>query len=150
MRKENIEQRLRNEFSDIAPNRLDELLAAVDELPEDDTVSNFAQEVKKRRSPLKAALSAAAALLLIVGAAGLYTNLSADRYIVAVDVNPSVELSVNGLDRISAVTLKNDDAKALIDEASLKGKRVSDAVDTLTEKLCGDGYLTKSCNGVLI
>ena len=150
MRKENIEQRLRHEFSDIAPNRLDELLAAVDELHEDDTVIDFTQEVKKRRSPLKAVLSAAAALLLIVGAAGLYTNLSADRYIVAVDVNPSVELSVNGLDRISAVTLKNDDAKALIDEASLKGKRVSDAVDTLTEKLCGDGYLTKNCNGVLV
>ncbi len=150
MRKENIEHRLRQEFSDIAPNRLDELLAAVDELPEDDTVINFAQEVQKRRSPLKAVLSAAAALLLIVGAAGLYANLSADRYIVAVDVNPAVELRVNGFDRISAVTLKNDDAKALIDEASLKGKTVSDAVDTLTEKLCGDGYLNENSNGVLV
>lgn len=150
MRKENIEQRLRHEFSDIAPNRLDEVLAAVDELPEDGTVINFTQEVKKRRSPLKAALSAAAALLLIVGAAGLYANLSADRYIVAVDVNPAVELRVNGFDRISAVTLKNDDAKALIDESDLKGKNVSDAVDVLTEKLCGDGYLTENSNGVLV
>lgn len=150
MRKENIEHRLRHEFSDIAPNRLDELLAAVDELSEDDTVINFAQEVKKRRSPLKAALSAAAALLLIVGAAGLYANLSADRYIVAVDVNPAVELRVNGFDRISAVTLKNDDAKALISEDDLKGKTVSDAVDTLTEKLCGDGYLNENNNGVLV
>lgn len=150
MRKENIEHRLRQELSDIAPNRLDEVLAAVDELPEDDTVINFAQEVKKRRSPLKAVLSAAAALLLIVGAAGLYANLSADRYIVAVDVNPAVELRVNGFDRISAVTLKNDDAKALIDEKDLKGKTVSDAVDTLTEKLCGDGYLNENSNGVLV
>ena len=150
MRKENIEHRLRHEFSDIAPNRLDELLTAVDELPEGDTVVNFAQEVKKRRSPLKAVLSAAAALLLIVGAAGLYTNLSADRYIVAVDVNPSVELSVNGFDRISAVTLKNNDAKTLISEDDLKGKTVSDAVDTLTEKLCGDGYLNENSNGVLV
>ena len=150
MRKENIEQRLRHEFSGIAPNRLDELLAAVDELPEDGTVINFTQEVKKRRSPLKAVLSAAAALLLIVGAAGLYANLSADRYIVAVDVNPAVELRVNGFDRISAVTLKNDDAKTLISEDDLKGKTVSDAVDTLTEKLCGDGYLNENSNGVLV
>lgn len=150
MRKENIEHRLRQELSDIAPNRLDELLTAVDELPEDDTVIDFAQEVKKRRSPLKAVLSAAAALLLIVGAAGLYANLSADRYIVAVDVNPSVELSVNGFDRISAVTLKNNDAKTLISEDDLKGKTVSDAVDTLTEKLCGDGYLNENSNGVLV
>lgn len=150
MRKENIEHRLRQELSDIAPNRLDELLTAVDELPEDDTVINFAQEVKKRRSPLKAALSAAAALLLIVGAAGLYANLSADRYIVAVDVNPAVELRVNGFDRISAVTLKNNDAKTLISEDDLKGKTVSDAVDTLTEKLCGDGYLNENSNGVLV
>lgn len=150
MRKENIEHRLRHEFSDIAPNRLDELLTAVDELPEDDTVIDFAQEVKKRRSPLKAVLSAAAALLLIVGAAGLYANLSADRYIVAVDVNPAVELRVNGFDRISAVTLKNNDAKTLISEDDLKGKTVSDAVDKLTEKLCGDGYLNENSNGVLV
>lgn len=150
MKKENIEHRLRQELSDIAPNRLDEVLAAVDELPEDDTVINFAQEVQKRRSPLKAVLSAAAALLLIVGAAGLYANLSADRYIVAVDVNPAVELRVNGFDRISAVTLKNNDAKTLISEDDLKGKTVSDAVDTLTEKLCGDGYLNENSNGVLV
>lgn len=151
MRKENIEHRLHQELSDIAPNMLDELLAAVDASPADDgTVIDFAQEAKKRRSPLKAVLSAAAALLLIVGAAGLYANLSADRYIVAVDVNPAVELRVNGFDRISAVTLKNDDAKALIDESDLKGKSVSDAVDVLTEKLCGDGYLTENSNGVLV
>lgn len=151
MRKENIEHRLHQELSDIAPNMLDELLAAVDAPPEDDgTVIDFAHEAKKRRSPLKAVLSAAAALLLIVGAAGLYANLSADRYIVAIDVNPAVELRVNGFDRISAVTLKNDDAKALIDESDLKGKSVSDAVDVLTEKLCGDGYLTENSNGVLV
>lgn len=151
MRKENIEQRLHQELSDIAPNMLDELLAAVDALPEDDgSVIDFAQEAKKRRSPLKAVLSAAAALLLIVGAAGVYANLSAERYTVAIDVNPAVELRVNGFDRISAVTLKNDDAKALIDESDLKGKSVSDAVDVLTEKLCGDGYLTENSNGVLV
>lgn len=151
MRKENIEHRLHQELSDIAPNMLDELLAAVDALPENDgTVIDFAQEAKKRHSPLKAVLSAAAALLLIVGAAGLYANLSAERYTVAIDVNPAVELRVNGFDRISAVTLKNDDAKALIDESDLKGKSVSDAVDVLTEKLCGDGYLTENSNGVLV
>ncbi len=151
MKKENIEHRLFMELSDAAPNKLDELLAAVDDIPQDDgTVIEFAQEVKKRRSPLKFVLSAAAALLLIVGAAGAYANLSADRYIVAVDVNPAVELRVNGFDRISGVALKNDDAKALIGEDDLKGKRVSDAVDALTEKLCGNGYLTESCNGVLV
>lgn len=151
MRKENIEHRLHQELSDIAPNMLDELLAAVDALPENDgTVIDFAQEAKKRHSPLKAVLSAAAALLLIVGAAGVYANLSAERYTVAIDVNPAVELRVNGFDRISAVTLKNDDAKALIDESDLKGKSVSDAVDVLTEKLCGDGYLTENSNGVLV
>lgn len=151
MRKENIEHRLHQELSDIAPNMLDELLAAVDASPADDgTVIDFAQEAKKRRSPLKAVLSAAAALLLIVGAAGVYANLSAERYTVAIDVNPAVELRVNGFDRISAVTLKSDDAKALIDESDLKGKSVSDAVDVLTEKLCGDGYLTENSNGVLV
>lgn len=151
MRKENIEHRLHQELSDIAPNMLDELLAAVDAPPADDgTVIDFAQEAKKRRSPLKAVLSAAAALLLIVGAAGVYANLSAERYTVAIDVNPAVELRVNGFDRISAVTLKNNDAKTLIDESDLKGKSVSDAVDVLTEKLCGDGYLTENSNGVLV
>ena len=150
MKKENIEHKLQQELAGLAPNMLDELLGTVEDIPQDGEVISFAQEAKKRRSPLKTVLSAAAALLLIVGAAGVYANLSAERYIVAVDVNPAVELRVNGFDRISAVTLKNDDAKALIDEADLKGKSVSDAVDTLTEKLCGDGYLTENSNGVLV
>lgn len=150
MKKENIEHNLQQELTDLAPNKLDELLNAVDDIPQDGEVISFAQETKKRRSPLKVVLSAAAALLLIVGAAGVYANLSADRYIVAVDVNPAVELRVNGFDRISAVTLKNDDAKALINEGELKGKSVSDAVDMLTEKLCGNGYLTENSNGVLV
>lgn len=150
MKKENIEHKLQQELTGLAPNMLDELLGAVEDIPQDGEVISFAQEAKKRRSPLKTVLSAAAALLLIVGAAGVYANLSADRYIVAVDVNPAVELRVNGFDRISSVALKNDDAKALIDAGELKGKSVSDAVDMLTEKLCGDGYLTENSNGVLV
>lgn len=151
MKKENIEHRLRQELCGIAPNRLDELLAAVDALPEGDgTVIDFAQETKKSRSLPKAVLSAAAALLLIVGAAGVYKSMSAVDYVVAVDVNPSVEMTVNGFGRVNGVTLKNDDAEALIDESELKGKSVSDAVDTLTKKLCGNGYLTENRNGVLV
>ena len=34
MRKENIEHRLFEEFSDAAPNKLDDLLAAVDDIPQ--------------------------------------------------------------------------------------------------------------------
>ena len=67
MRKGNIEHRLFEEFSDAAPNKLDDLLAAVDDIPQDDgMVIDFANEAKKRRSPLKVVLSAAAALLLML------------------------------------------------------------------------------------
>ena len=151
MKKETIENALRQELSGAAPNMLDELLAAVAETPQDDeVVIDFAQEKKKRKMGIKPILSAAAALVLIVGAASVYGNLSAPRYAVTVDVNPSVELTVNGFNRVSEVTPKNDDAKALIDTDALKGKSISDAMDSLTEKLCTDGYLSKDCNGILV
>ena len=64
MKKETIEERLRQELSGIAPNRLDELLAAVDELHDaDNSVIDFRQESRKRRFGVKTVLSAAAALL---------------------------------------------------------------------------------------
>lgn len=152
MNKEKIENELRQEFSNVAPNMLDELLAAVDELPQDDdgSVISFAQAKKKRRLGVKTVLSAAAALLLVIGAASVYGNLSAPRYAVTVDVNPSIELTVNGFNRISEVELKNDDAKDLIDADVLKGKSISGAMDVLTEKLCADGYLSKEHNGILV
>ena len=151
MKKETIEERLRQEFSGIAPNRLDELLAAVDELHDaDNSVIDFRQESRKRRFGVKTVLSAAAALLLVVGAAGAYGSFSASKYIVSVDVNPSVELTVNGFNTVKEVTLNNDDAKALIDAEALEGRSISNAMDALTEKLCGDGYLTKDCNGILV
>ena len=151
MKKETIEERLRQELSGIAPNRLDELLAAVDELHDaDNSVIDFRQESRKRRFGVKTVLSAAAALLLVVGAAGAYGSFSASKYIVSVDVNPSVELTVNGFNTVKEVTLNNDDAKALIDAEALEGRSISNAMDALTEKLCGDGYLTKDCNGSLV
>lgn len=151
MKKETIENALRQELSGVAPNMLDDLLAAVAETPQDDeVVIDFAQEKKKRKMGIKPILSVAAALVLIVGAASVYGNLSAPRYAVTVDVNPSVELTVNGFNRVSETTPKNDDAKALIDTDALKGKSISDAMDTLTEKLCADGYLSKNCNGILV
>lgn len=151
MKKEIIEERLRQELSGIAPNRLDELLAAVDELHDaDNSVIDFRQESRKRRYGVKTFLSAAAALLLVVGAAGVYGSFSASKYIVSVDVNPSVELTVNGFNTVKEVTLNNDDAKALIDAEALEGRSISKAMDALTEKLCGDGYLTKDCNGILV
>ena len=152
MKKEKIENALRQELSGSAPNMLDELLAAVDDLPQDDdaNVINFAQEKKKRKIGAKPIISAAAALLLIVGAASVYGNLSEPRYAVAVDVNPAIELTVNGFNKVSEVTFKNDDAKALIAAAELKGKSISGAMDTLTQRLCDDGYLSKSSNGILV
>lgn len=151
MKKEIIEERLRQELSGIAPNRLDELLATADELHDaDNSVIDFRQESRKRRYGVKTFLSAAAALLLVVGAAGVYGSFSASKYIVSVDVNPSVELTVNGFNTVKEVTLNNDDAKALIDAEALEGRSISKAMDALTEKLCGDGYLTKDCNGILV
>ncbi len=62
-------------------------------------------------------------------------------YEVYVDVNPSIEVTVNRFGVINGVNYINDDAKAVFKDVELKGKKPEDAITDITYALNNGGYL---------
>jgi len=69
---------------------------------------------------------------------------------VSLDVNPSVEYSLNMFDRILEVKGVNDDGDELMDSLDLKNMTIEDAVKETLDKLMADGYLTDDPNGGIV
>lgn len=65
----------------------------------------------------------------------VYFNESA---LISLDVNPSIELSINKFDRVIDVRALNDDGDNILDQTNVKNKLLDDAVVTLFEQGLGD------------
>lgn len=72
--------------------------------------------------------SAALTLVLILSCAGVWFFPSAS---IAVDINPSVELTVNALDRVISLEGKNADGILLVQELDVAGMTYDDAMQRL-------------------
>ncbi len=98
-------------------------------------------ERKSVQMPRLLTAAAAAAVVLLGSAAGAYAWMTPYSY-VSMDVNPSVEYTLNRFDRVLSVRAVNDDASEVLAEASirlddLKGKTVEEALSVTIEALDG-------------
>lgn len=92
------------------------------------------------------AASAAAVLMLSVGS---WAYASPYSYI-SVDVNPSIEFSVNRFDRVIHVNAVNDDGEKILDKislAKLKNKRIRDALINTVDQISEVGYFDGNTEG---
>ena len=150
MNESQLNKRLREEVEQLAPNRLEELMAACEQplAPrKDGRVIHFGQQRKKRRPRF---LAVAAMLMVIIGLSAFFGAKGLDRSVLIFDINPSVSITVNGFDRVCEAHANNDDALRLLHVEDMKGKPLSAAVTELTEKLIRAGYLTSADNGILV
>ena len=143
MKPEEIKTRLRDEMADLAPDRLEDLLAACDAQPQDTAPQSVPRPVWKP-------LAAAAVFVLLLGGIFGYRALDKNVCTVIVDINPSVTLTVNRLGRVKAVDTGNADAAALLTDVDLAGKRTQDALGTLADALADADYLTDADNTLLV
>lgn len=147
MKVSELEHRLEAEMSDLAPNRLDDLLNAC----EDRAGVPRPVEVSRRpRRNLPRILAAAAIFILLIGGALGYHALDASRCVLTFDVNPSVSLTVNRFNRVREVMPLNADAEALLETVNLKGARLEKAVQMLTTALVDESYLSGMQNAVVV
>lgn len=84
-------------------------------------------EPKKRGHPAYAA-ACACLLLVLLGGRWLYFTPTAA---ISIDINPSLELSVNRFDRVIAVTGFNEDGQALSSALNVKYKNYTQAVEQI-------------------
>ena len=154
MRADELKQKLTEELSDMAPNRLDDLLRACEEserAPRPVEVQPRPAEAPRPRRSMPRLLAAAAVfVLLLLGGILGYCAMDASRCIVTVDVNPSVSLTVNRFNRVKEVTPGNEDAQALLDGVDLTGMRLRSALEKLTALLMENDYLSGTENAMLV
>jgi hypothetical protein len=92
----------------------------------------------KKRTPVKTltmliVLLAVLALVLLT-----WSYLSRTSSYFSLDVNPSFEVGVNRLNRVTAITPLNDDAEAVLAGYELEGKNLTSVVRTLVGELRSD------------
>ncbi|MGE5589093.1 MAG: anti-sigma factor domain-containing protein [Bacillota bacterium] len=108
-----------------------------------------------RRRVAPAWLVAAAVVLLALVVPGalsvqsLFGGQALAAY-VAVDINPSLELQVDARGTVLDAQAVNDDAVPLLQQLSLKGLALQQALQQITEKAIGAGYLSAANDNMVL
>lgn len=149
MTNDKLESKIKQAFENATPDLLDAILQK-SEQQKGKVV--YMEQRKNKTAPIKRLTAIAAALVLCIGGfAGYsaYTNLAVDS-VIALDVNPSIELEVNGKERVIAVNPLNDDAKVVVGDMDFKGSDVDVAVNALIGSMLRNGYINDMSNSILL
>ena len=144
MKNQYVEQRLKKELEEITPNVIDGALEKCS------GVSQSAKIVKKRPKVWQMCAAAAAILVLVIGGAFFINNLNAVDSVIGLDVNPSLEISINKNERVLSVTAVNKDAEGILDGMDLAGTDLKVAVNALIGSMYTNGYISENQNSVLV
>ena len=102
------------------------------------------REAEKRRRPVLftgKVLAAFAALFVVLGLGGLYGVSTYPVSYVSIDVNPSIELSLNCWNRVISATAYNDEGVRILNTVSVKGMPFESALETIVESETMAPYL---------
>ena len=105
---------------------------------------------RRKHSLLLRVGSLAAALLLVCVGVGGYAMIGAVDFTVTLDVNPSIEILANRLDRVLDVRALNEDGEAVLDGMQLRHVDIDVAVNALIGSMVRQGYLSELSNSILI
>ena len=110
-------------------------------------------ETKKKKHVMRY-IAAAAGLFLLLGCGGIGMKLYQFNYAVAstisLDVNPSIQITVNEKDRVLDVVALNKDAGIVIGDMDFKGSGIDVVINALVGSMLRKGYLNELANSILI
>lgn len=151
-----IEWELCEALDHAVPDVKDEILrrCAEEHFSEDRIVPmDLDSRPKKKRIHWQSYTAVAAIVLLVINiGVGLVRDRAQNRVetIISLDVNPSIELSVNAQDRVVAVTAVNADANIVLSGMNLTGSTTNVAVNAILGSMYKQGYLGVSSNSILV
>lgn len=110
----------------------------------------FMSNIKKFSIKKISAIAASAAAFILLGA-GTFAYASPYTY-VSVDVNPSIEYTVNCFDRVINVTAVNDDGEDILNQISIdmENQSISDAIENTVEQISKAGYFDGEEQGGIV
>ncbi len=97
---------------------------------------------RRNRLVFRIALAAACAALFLLMGMGGYAWIQMPVSYVSIDVNPSIELTLNRFDKVISAAAYNDEGKRIIEKLSLQGKKYTDAIDLLVDSEDMKSFLT--------
>lgn len=110
-------------------------------------------EFPQKQNHVKRWAALAAALVLVMGAGVLGKAYFTPYSLVSLDVNPSVELSLNRFDRVISAKAMNDEGEVLLSLSDIENKTAEEALTTLlsgdylADYLGDDAYVTMTVQG---
>lgn len=152
-----LERSVRTAFDHATPNVLDSVLDNCQgQKGKVITMTN-----KKKNPWISRAAAIAAALALVIGLGLGYQalrptdsdNPPASPIItstVLLDVNPSIELTLNADERVTAAAALNDDGATVLDGMDLAGSDLEVAMNAVIGAMLRKGYLTNQANTILV
>ena len=155
-----IEKRLASAFDAAAPDMLDDLMAelnlneqhepAMREKLADGSEERYKKSAVRSRG-FRQLMSIAAALVLVIGGVTVWRNAQQKVFaVVDIDVNPSIELSINKNDKVVEARPVNDDGMAILAGMDLKGSEVKAACNAIVGSMLMKGYLNDQSNSLLV
>jgi hypothetical protein len=105
-----------------------------------------------KTSKLKVWAAVAAALVVLIGGTSALAYGTPYSY-VSVDVNPSIELSLNMFDRVLSVKAVNDDGAEVlsqIDLNQLNNQNINTAITTIVDEISNEGYFAEGEGGIIV
>lgn len=149
-----IEDHLRSALDTLMPDVLDriDLSAAQEAVPETELHSQAVIRRLERRMRGFALAAAACFCVVLMGGGAYQYHVQNARVesVIGIDVNPSVELSINRREKVLETRALNGDAETILDGMDLKGVDLNVAVNAVVGSMVTHGYLDDLDNAILV
>jgi len=157
MNGDDIERSIRRSIHEMSPDMLDALIG---ELGFETQVPGASGGVAKPtqsqnrsrqvRRWLRVGLSAAAVLVLAIGILSIAAPNRQTFAVIGLDVNPSIEISVDDEERVLHADALNAEAGAILEDLELQGTSLNTACHAVVGSMLVKGYLTSDNNSILV
>ncbi len=145
LNRQKLEACIRSAVCELTPDVLDRIDLSTPQ--EKEEASRPVRNIRRRVT----GILAAACLSIIALAGGTYTyqNGRVDS-VIGIDVNPSVELSVNRNNKVLEAEALNDDGMAILEDMDIRGVDLNVAVNAVIGSMVTHGYLNDLDNAILV
>lgn len=147
-----IERKLKNAVENVTPDVRSNIIDACKKQDNKSSMLVYRQRTRQRERIFKLVAAVAVILMVINFATSFALNRANNRVeaVIDIDVNPSIEMKINGKDRVIEVTALNDDALAVLDGMELEGTQTKVAVNAILGSMLANGYLVDEATGSIL
>jgi hypothetical protein len=146
LNKKQIEACLKSATQDLVPDVLDRIDLSTPQEKEERVIRPV---FVIRQKVIATLIAACFCMIALAGGTYTYQNGRVDS-VIGIDVNPSVELSVNKKNKVLSAKALNEDAESIMQQMDLKGVDLNVAVNAVIGAMVTNGYLSDVDNAILV